>query len=310
MTGASEPSANARAILGVPQEPLRFVPPAGACDCHTHVFGPPSTYPYAADRQYTPGLASAEDLLALQRALGLDRVVVVQPSPYGSDNRCTLDALRALGDRARGVAVIDERTTDAQLRDMHAAGVRGIRINLETHGIADVDHSARQLAWAGARVAALGWHLQLYTNLSMVARLAPAIRALPTDVVLDHFGRATAALGTGQPHLDALLALLSEGRLWLKLSAPQRISQTPDDDATAQLSRFLIQARPDRMVWGSDWPHPGARAGQARDPSRIEDFNPVDDGHALNRLHRWTAGSDALGAILVDNPARLYDFAN
>ena len=298
------------AILGVAHEPPCFEVPRGACDCHTHVFGPPARYPYRADRSYTPGVASVEQLLSLQRTLGLDRVVIVQPSPYGSDNRCTLDALQSLGERARGVVVIDDDTPADALVRMHAAGVRGVRINLETDGVDDPAAARRRFARASERVAPLGWHLQVYTRLPMLATLAPVIREHGNAVVLDHFGRAGADGHGRPPHLDVLLDLLADGRLWVKLSAPQRISATPDDEATTALARTLVRARPDRMLWGSDWPHPGAHAGRPRDPSGIEPFHAIDDGHALNRLPRWTESGDTLRAILVDNPARLYDFAH
>jgi predicted TIM-barrel fold metal-dependent hydrolase len=304
MTAAAGPSP----LLGVLHKAPAFAVPPGACDCHTHVFGPPSQYPYCADRTYMPGLASADDLLALQARLGLDRVVIVQPSPYGSDNRCTVDALLALGVRARGVAVIDEATTDAELHRMHAAGVRGVRVNLETHGVSDSAAASRQLARTGERVAALGWHLQVFTNLSVLAGLAPTIRSLPQDVVLDHFAKARADAGTDQPGFGTLLDLLAGGRVWIKLSAPQRIADRPDDEAATRLARALIAARPDRMLWGSDWPHPGAHPGVRRDPHSVEAFHAIDDGHALDRLQRWTTSEAELRAILVDNPARLYDF--
>ncbi len=313
-------------LLGVSHRPPGFDLPAGACDCHTHVFGDPALYPYAAGRQYTPGLATVDHLAEHQCTLGLQRVVVVQPSPYGSDNRCTVDALRMLGaHRARGVAVIDDGTTDDELALMHTAGMRGVRVNLETHGIGDAAEARRQLLRASDRVALLGWHLQLYTRPAVLAALAPTIRDLPNDVVLDHFGGIRAESGIDQPQLDPLRDLLAGGRLWIKLSAPQRISATPDDAATAALARALVAARPDRMLWGSDWPHPGAHPGRPRDPAVVEPFHPIDDGHALARLRRWTAGDDGasdadtdtdaagnarLRAILVDNPARLYDFAS
>lgn len=282
--------------------------PAHACDCHTHVFGPNETYPFAADRVYTPGEASVEDLLSLHRHLQIERVVIVHPSPYGSDNACTLGALRALGDRARGVAVIDEAVTDSQLQTMHDAGVRGVRLNLETSGISDPAYAASQLSWTSQRVAKLGWHLQLYTHLGVIAALSDVIRTLGCPVVVDHFCGAKAALGTGQPHFDSLLELVKAGKVWVKLSAAQRISSTPDGSDVANIAQAMIAANPDRMVWGSDWPHPGARPGKPRNKDEVEAFNPVNDGHALNRLAGWAADDVMLRKILVDNPARLYDF--
>lgn len=295
-------------IHGVDHDAQTFAMPVEACDCHTHVFGPAGKYPFAADRLYTPGDASVADLLALQRHFRFERVVIVHPSPYAADNTCTLDALREIGDGARGVAVIDEKTTDTELQDMHDAGVRGVRLNLETGGVNDTVYAAKQLRWASARVAPLGWHLQLFTNLAVLAALRDVIRKLPNPLVVDHFCRAQAELGTGQLHFDVLLDLVREGKVWVKLSAPQRISSAPDCADAGAIAQALIAASPDRMLWGSDWPHPGARPGVPRKIDEIEPFNPINDGRALNRLAEWAGDEATLRKILVDNPAILYDF--
>ena len=295
-------------VLGVTHDALNFAMPAEACDCHTHVFGPSANYPLSPERNYMPGDALVSDLLALHDGLHIARVVIVHPSPYGSDNACTLDALRVLGPRGRGVTVIDAHTTDAQLRAMHEVGVRGIRLNLETSGIHDPDYAATQLRWATARVAPLGWHLQMFTNLHVMASLREVIETLDTPVVFDHFCLARAELGTSQPHFDSLLALLASGRVWLKLSAPHRVSQDPDGAAMTEMARTLIAHRPDRLVWGSDWPHPGGRPGQPRHRDQVEAFNPINDGHALNRLAAWVDDAATLRQILATNPARFYDF--
>ena len=295
-------------VLGVPHDALNFAMPAGACDCHTHVFGPSANYPLSPERNYMPGDALVPDLLALHDGLQIARVVIVHPSPYGSDNACTLDALRMLGPRGRGVTVIDAHTTDAELRAMHDVGVRGIRLNLETSGIHDPDYAATQLRWAAARVAPLGWHLQMFTNLQVMASLREVIHTLDTPVVFDHFCLARAELGTSQAHFDSLLALLASGRVWLKLSAPHRVSQDPDGAAMTEMARALIAHQPDRLLWGSDWPHPGGRPGQPRQRDQVEAFNPINDGHALNRLAAWVDNAATLRQILATNPARLYDF--
>lgn len=295
-------------LHGATHEPLTFAMPALACDCHTHVFGPAGQFPFAADRQYTPGDASVSELLALQAHLGLERVVIVHPSPYGADNACTVDALRQLGGRARGVAVIDTATTDAELRDMHEAGVRGVRLNLETTGISDPLLAAEQLRWASARVAPLGWHLQMYTQLSVVVSLQEEIAALTIPLVVDHFCRASATLGVEQPGFDVLLNLVRVGKVWVKLSAPHRISNLPDCEDAKPLVQALVAANPDRMLWGSDWPHPGAKPGKPRRLDEIESFNPINDGRALNRLNEWVGDAATLKKILVSNPQALYDF--
>lgn len=295
-------------VLGMTHDALNFAMPALACDCHTHVFGPSAHYPLSPDRNYMPGDALVADLLALHDGLQIDRVVIVHPSPYGSDNACTLDALRALGPRGRGVAVIDADTTDAQLQAMHDVGVRGIRLNLETSGIHDPNFAAQQLRWAATRVAPLGWHLQMFTNLAVMASLRDVIAGLHTPVVFDHFCLAQAELGTAQPHLDTLLALLASGQVWLKLSAPHRVSADPDGAVMTTLARTLIRHQPERLLWGSDWPHPGGRPGQPRLRDQVEAFNPINDGHALNRLAAWVDDAATLSQILSTNPARLYDF--
>jgi predicted TIM-barrel fold metal-dependent hydrolase len=296
-------------IHGVAHAAPAFDVPAGACDCHVHVFGPYDRFPLWAGRRYTPGPASVEDLLALQRALGLTRVVVVQASPQGTDNACLVDALQRLpagGSAARGVAVIDAATTDRDLEAMHRAGVRGVRVNLESAGMHDPAVARRLLAEAAARVAPLGWHVQTYTTLPTLAAVADAIRALPVPLVVDHFGRPVAAQGPGQDGFDVLRALVREGRAWVKLSAAYRISDHPDCADAADFARALVEANPDRMLWGTDWPHPGG--GGRGSPEVVEPFHPIDDGRALNRLAGWIPDPAVRAKILVDNPARLYGF--
>lgn len=297
------------AILGVTHAALNFDMPRKACDCHVHVFGPNARYPFWPGRTYTPGEASIEELTALHRALNIERVVIVHPSPYGADNSVTVDALRVLGDNARGVAVIDEATSDACLRDMHEAGVRGVRVNLETAGQSDPAAATRALEWVAHRVKALGWHVQTYTTLPVIAALYDAIAALPVTLVIDHFGRPEAALGPDQPGLEKIYALLKSGKVYVKISGAYRMSNAPDFVDAAPIARAMIAANPDRIVWGSDWPHPGGGKGHAaRELDSIEPFHAVDDGAALNRLNGWCENRGELEKILVANPARLYDF--
>lgn len=297
-------------VHGVAHSAPAFDVPAGACDCHVHVFGPYARFALAPDRNYTPGPASVEDLVALHAALRVERVVIVQASPQGSDNACLVDALQrleAMGRRARGVAVIASATTDGDLEAMHRAGVRGVRVNLESAGQHDPAVAQRLLREAAARVAPLGWHVQTYTTLSVIASLHDTIMALPTHLVIDHFGRADAAKGPQQDGFDALLAMVKSGKAYVKLSAAQRISELPDCADAAAIARALLDAHPGRMLWGTDWPHPGGLPGASRRRDVIERFNPIDDGNALNRLARWVS-ADELRRILVDNPARLYGF--
>jgi predicted TIM-barrel fold metal-dependent hydrolase len=283
-------------------------PPAGACDCHVHVFGPAADYPFDPARTYTPGDAPLQALTALQRDLGIDRTVIVQPSPYGADNRCTLDALQGLGGSGRGVAVIDESTTEQALADMHRAGVRGVRVNLETAGQHDPGAARARLMRAAERVAPLGWHVQTYTNLPTIAALEGVWNDMPATLVIDHFGRAQAGQGTSQPGFDALLSALDSGRVYVKLSAPYRISTAPDYADAAVIAQALMDANPDRVVWGTDWPHPGTAAGKPLTVEGITPFRQEDNTRALARIMEWAGTAERVRKLLVDNPARLYDF--
>ncbi len=292
-------------ILGVRHTAPEAALPSGACDCHTHVFGPPARFPFDPSRVYTPGEASLEDLRRHQAALGLDRVVIVQPSPYGTDNGCTLDAVRHLGEAARAVAVVSPGLPKAALDLLHHQGVRGIRLNLETAGEHDPAVAARRLRAAAEQVAPFGWHVQIYSSLEVIAACHDVLRELPVPVVVDHFGRAMAANGPSQPGFDLLLDLVRRGSVWVKLSAAHRIAPSPED--AGPIATALIAANKTRLVWGSDWPHPGGVRGNVK---QIEKFNPVDDGLALQRLRRWAGDEATFRAILVDNPARLYGFGN
>jgi predicted TIM-barrel fold metal-dependent hydrolase len=278
--------------------------PRGACDCHVHVFDP-VRFPYATERAYTPPEAPVEDLRELQTALRFDRVVIVQPSVYGTDNSCTLDGIRRLGARARGVAVIDKSTTAGALDDMAAAGVRGVRLNFETAGESDPVAIKRHLAAVAEQLRGRNWHVQFNTNLSVIAALHDDLAALPFPVVIDHFGRAKAALGPSQPGFDALLGLVKSGHAYVKISAAYRISdKTPDFADAPPIAQALVAANPDRIVWGSNWPHPG----RGRTRADIAPPYPNDDGRLLNQLPKWVPDPATRRKILVDNPARLYGF--
>ena len=293
----------------IQRTPPAFAVPRGACDCHTHVFGPPAQFPFAPERSYTPGEASLDELLALQADLALDRVVIVQPSVYGTDNACTVDALRRLDGRGRGVAVIADDIPQAELEALHRAGIRGIRLNLATVGVHDPDIARRRLAAAASRVTPLNWHVQIYTTLVVIAALQDEMAALPVPLVIDHFGGAQAVPGPAQPGFAALLALVQAGKAYVKLSAPYRSSsQRPAYADVAALAAPLIAANPERMLWGSDWPHPGGGHKRGQSLDEIEPFFPEDDGRTLNLLAEWAPEPALRRRILVDNPALLYDF--
>lgn len=314
MLGGSETPLEARmpssprTIHGVTHTLPSFAVPAGATDCHVHVFGPGNTYPWAESRVYTPGDASIESLQAHQGALGLSRVVIVHPSPYGTDNRCSIDAIAKLGGKARGVAVIDPATiSDAALEALHKGGMRGARANLATAGVSDPAAAWRTFEALSRRIKPLGWHLQTFTTMPVIAALADRLASLPVPLVVDHFGGARAELGPGQPGFGTLLRLVADGRAYVKLSGAYRVSKAAGFADVAPLARALIAANRERMLWGSDWPHPG---GVAHSPERlheIEPFHAIDDGAALDRLHGWAGADQGLvRSILVDNPARLY----
>jgi predicted TIM-barrel fold metal-dependent hydrolase len=232
-------------------------------------------------------------------------VVVVTPSVYGIDNSCTVNAVRELGPRARGVAVIDKSVSAAAIDAMAAAGVRGVRLNLETAGESDPAAAKRILAGAAEQLAGRNWHIQINTHLSVIAALKSDIMGLPMPVIFDHFGGAKAALGPGQPGFADLLDLIKSGRAYVKISAAYRTSdKTPDFPDTAPLAQVLVAANSDRVVWGSNWPHPG----RGPTPTALAPPYPNDDGRVLNLLPTWVADPAVRKKILVDNPARLYGF--
>ncbi len=285
--------------------------PRSACDCHVHVFDP-TRFQYAKERVYTPPEALIDELLELQRALHLDRIVVVQPSVYGTDNSCTLDAIRRLGPRARGVAVLGKVTSRAELDDMAAAGVRGVRLNMETTTSGELDASAVRaiLDRVAEQIRGLGWHVQIYTHPSIIAALKDYLAQLPFAMVFDHFGGAKAALGPSQAGFDALLSLVKSGRAYVKISGSYRISRKrPDFGDVASLAQALVAANADRIVWGSDWPHTNSGFGRAHGLAELAPPFPIDDGLLLSQLPKWVTDPTIRKKILVDNPAQLYGFS-
>jgi predicted TIM-barrel fold metal-dependent hydrolase len=284
--------------------PVNFDVPRGACDCHVHIFDP-ARFPYFSGRLYSPPEASIDDLRALQSALHFERVVIVTPSVYGIDNSCTVNAVRQLGARARGVAVIDKSISAAALDEMAAAGVRGVRLNLETAGESDPTAAKRILAAAVEQLAGRNWHIQINTRLSVITALKGDIMALSMPVIFDHFGGAKAALGPSQPGFADLVDLVKSGHAYVKISGAYRTSdKTPDFPDTAPLAQALVAANSDRVVWGSNWPHPG----RGPTPTALAPPYPNDDGRVLNLVPTWVPDAAVRKKILVDNPARLYGF--
>jgi predicted TIM-barrel fold metal-dependent hydrolase len=235
--------------------------------------------------------------------------VIVTPSVYGTDNSATLYGIKARGPDARGVAVIDDQTTDDELDAMGKAGMRGIRLNLATSGSNDPGLARRRLASALSRVASRNWHIQIYSNLAVIAGIKDLVLAAPVPVVLDHFGGAQAALGPQQPGFADLIALVRSGKAYVKISGGYRASnQAPDYPDVAPLAQALIAANAERIVWGTDWPHPNSVTPPGRKVTDITPLRQIDDGALMNQLPVWAPEPATRRTILVDNPARLYGF--
>jgi predicted TIM-barrel fold metal-dependent hydrolase len=293
-----------------PATKVNFAVPPGACDSHVHIFGDPQRYPFVPGRGYTPETASVSELQALLEALHMDHVVVVQPSVYGTDNRCTADAVRQLGSRARGIAVIDANTPDAALDEMATVGFRGVRLNLTQAGVSDPAAAARSFQAAAERAKMRNWHLQINTSLKIIEALSPQLMASPVPVVIDHFGGALGSGGVQQPGFDALVNVVKSGKAYVKISAAADLvsTQAPDYPDVLPLARALVAANPQRVLWGTDWPHPDSRVLPNRKNTDIAPLVQTDDGRVLNLLPVWVPDAAIRRAILVENPARLYGF--
>ncbi|MFL6789970.1 MAG: amidohydrolase family protein [Bradyrhizobium sp.] len=292
-----------------PSTPVNFDVPAGACDCHTHIHPDPEKFPFFSGRVYTPELASPEEMTALHKALHMERVVIVTPSIYGTDNSATLFGMKARGPTARGVAVIDEKTSEADLDAMGQAGIRGIRLNLATGGVNDPAVARPRFQTAVERVKGRGWHIQIFTNLPMITATKDLVAASPVPVVFDHFGGAQAALGVEQPGFADLLELVKSGKAYVKISGAYRASKLgPDYTDCIPLAKALIAANVDRIVWGTDWPHPDSVTPPGKKVTDVTPLFPIDDGRLLNQLPVWAPDAAVRKKILVDNSARLYGF--
>ncbi len=277
--------------MTVTRAPKQKAPPL-TCDCHFHIFGPYETFALSPGRTYDPPPALVPEYLAMAEQLGIERMVVVQASVSGTDNAVTLDAVRQFGQqRARAVAVIDDRFTDAVLKQMHDAGVRGVRFNLSSGNGTPIE----QLDIIAHRVAPLGWHIQVYIEGETLAELAPALGKLPVEIVIDHCGGVKAGLGLEHPQFHALLGLLDSGRVWIKLCSYRVSSAGQPWSDPAPNVRAFVSRYPERCVWGTDWPHP--------------QMNPTPEaGLLLDQLFEWAPDAATRQRILVDNPAKLYGF--
>ncbi|MCJ2133285.1 amidohydrolase family protein [Methylobacterium sp. J-026] len=285
-------------------EPPGFALPDDACDSHTHVFGPYARSPLAEDRSYTPPENDGAALVRQLDAMGLARCVIVTASAYGDDNRAMLDALAVAPDRLRGVAVLSEGVGEADLDAMTEAGVRGVRVNLFRRNGRQVYRNGMgldALRTLAPRLRARGWHLQAWLHAPDLPELWPSLTACGMPVVIDHMGRMSTARGVADPGFALLCRLVADGTAWTKISGADRLTEAgPLYGDVDPFAAALIAANPERLVWGSDWPHINYFGGAS-------DHGVPSDADLLRTLRRWTDDS-ALHRILVDNPAALYGF--
>jgi predicted TIM-barrel fold metal-dependent hydrolase len=270
--------------------------PPGACDAHCHVFGPAQQFPYAPERRYTPPDAPRERLAELHRILGVERAVIVQASCHGTDNAAMLDAIAHSGGRYRGVCNARGAFSDAEFERLHEGGIRGVRFNFVKHlgGTPDLD----RLRAIVARVAPLGWHTEWHFDAADILEFEQLFDEMPLPIVLDHMGRVPVAGGLAQAPFEVLCRLFRRNEnLWIKISGAERISRTgpPFQDAVP-FARALVAIAPDRLVWGTDWPHPN-----------IKGIMP-NDGDLVDLLPLYIDDESVRRQVLVDNPARLFGF--
>jgi 2-pyrone-4,6-dicarboxylate lactonase len=288
-----------------PSQPL----PALAADCHMHVFGPYARFPLAAERAYTVPEAPLAEHERMKSIVGLERTVLVQASGHGTDNRALLAALAQLGPRGRAVAVVEPGTPQREMESLHAAGVRGLRLNFQTLRERYAGGTAQWLAKFEALVAPLGWHLQLFCGADLLAELEPLLAKSKTPIVIDHMGLPDAAAGIGQPGFQAMLRLLRAKNIWVKVAGADRITRSTGKlrDAIPFIAA-LAAAAPERVVWGSDWPNVGFHQSKAAHGNAILPFRDLDAGELLDVLIEAVPDTTSRRAILSDNPQRLYDF--
>ena len=271
-----------------------FSMPPLACDAHMHVFGPEDKYPKVEHPHYTLPDGKLSHYLQMMNVLQLKRFVIVQPSFYGTDNRCLIDALHVAGSIARGVVMIDENMDAATLDSFHQSGVRAVRLDLFARSGLPTGEIQQYITRMARLCASLGWHVQFYAPGWVVRNLIPFLADVQTDFVIDHMGYMLEEDGLTQADFDRLLSLLKDGNCWLKLSAPYRIAKHRGYEAVAPMAEAIIKAAPQKVIWGSDWPH-------IPDSTR-------DTGELLNLLGAWTDDPAVHEMILSGNPARLFDY--
>jgi 2-pyrone-4,6-dicarboxylate lactonase len=280
-----------------------FAPPANSCDTHFHIFGPPETFPFLSTHEYTPPAAPLEHYLKMTEVIGIERAVVVQPSVHGLDNSATLDAIARSQGRFRGIGRIDDKTTKDELQKLHDGGIRGMRFNLldRPHGNVKLDVLDRCVE----RAIGLGWSIDLHIDMKNLLDQEKRIRAMPVPVVIDHIARVKPAEGLQQAGFQLLLDLLRLKQVWVKVSGADKICNTAVHSyfglpfvEVIPFSRAVIAARPDRIIWGTDWPH-------------SNNFTPghtPNDGDLVDLLAAFAPDEQTRKKILVDNPAALYGF--
>ena len=276
-----------------PSKPT-FVPPPGAVDAHCHVFGPADRFPYSPQRKYTPCDAPKEKLFELRDFLGFDRNVIVQATCHGNDNTALVDALLAAQDRARGVASVSPDVSDEDLAAMNEAGVRGVRFNFVKRL---VDATPKEVFLGIAdRIAPLGWHIVVYFEAPDLEELVPFLRQLPTTIVVDHMGRPDVAKGVDHPDFQRFVGLMENNAdIWCKVTCPERLTVGgPPYDDVVPFGRMLVDRFQDRVLWGTDWPHPNMKS------------HMPDDGALVDFIPRIAPTQEQQQALLVDNPTRLY----
>ena len=281
-----------------PRPPQIAFPPL-ACDCHAHICGPQATYGYVSERIYTPPDALLPAYQYLLTTLGCGRAVLVQPSFHGADNRAMLIAMAQAGDRFRGVAVLADDASEREIAALHAAGVRGARLNIVDVKTGKGELPVARIERLADRIRPFGWHIELLMHVDEFPDLDRTLARLPVDCVFGHLGYVRADKGVQTPGFQALLRMLRAGRAWVKLTGPYRISTGPLPHAdTHAFAQALVQAAPDRLVWGSDWPH-----------VKTEWTIPMpNDGELADLLALWVPDPDIRRRVLADNPARLYGF--
>lgn len=273
-----------------------FALPEGAVDAHCHVFGPGDVFPYAPERKYTPCDAGKDALFALRDHLGLSRNVIVQATCHGTDNRAMVDALQASRGRARGVATVRPDVSDADLADMHAAGVRGVRFNFVKRLVDPKPDSYYHDIIA--RIAPLGWHIVVYFEAADLAERWAFFTGLPTMVVVDHMGRPDVTKPVDGPDFARFLDFMAHDNVWTKVSCPERLSKSgpPDYRDVVPFARTVVERFPERVLWGTDWPHPNLNmVGHMPDDGALVDFIP-----------RIAETTELQRKLLIDNPMRLY----